>query len=72
MASRATKPIIINPALLAHRKPAAGPLVKPREAISAGLSMVVEGPPSLIGPRGKAVNMVLEALERCGWKIEPR
>lgn len=58
---------ILNP----KRKRRQARLIDPERAISMGLTMVVPGPASLVGPQGKAVKQVKEALRLAGYKIEP-
>jgi hypothetical protein len=54
------------------RKPRAGPLVEPAEAIAIALSIVRYKPGDLHDPDGRVVQFVLRAIRDAGWKIEPR
>lgn len=64
--------MLLSDALAPRRERPPGPLVDVDMAISIGLSMVVPGPPSLIGSRGSAVRLAKEALDRAGYKIIPK
>jgi hypothetical protein len=65
--------LAIDQSALAARKPSAGPLVDPGEAIAIALSML---PPKSTGricsPQSPAVRLVLQSIKLAGWKIEPR
>jgi hypothetical protein len=54
------------------RKPRAGPLVEPAEAIAIALSIVCYKPGDMLDPEGRVVTLVLRAIKEAGWKIEPR
>jgi hypothetical protein len=54
------------------RKPRAGPLVEPKEAIAIALSVAEWKPGGLIDPDGIVVQAVLQTIEKAGWKFEPR
>lgn len=58
--------------LEAARKPTAGPLVEPAEAIAISLSMTQPGPARLVSPDGPMVRNVLLALKLAGYKIVAR
>jgi hypothetical protein len=64
-------PPVIDRLPLLQRKPSAGPLVTPAEAIAIGLSVVRWAPGTLQDPDGRVVQLVLKALRDAGWKIEP-
>lgn len=61
----------IDRAALDARKPRAGPLVTPAEAIAIALSIVRWKPGDLLDPEGRVVSLVLKAIKDAGWKIEP-
>lgn len=61
--------ILVLPVVRIEREP---PLITIEEAISMGLTMVVPGPPSLIGPHGSAVKQIKEALRLSGYEIVPK
>lgn len=65
-------PLTIDQAAVDARKPRAGPLVEPSEAIAIALSTVDWKPGGLIDPDGVVVRLVLRAIHEAGWKIEPR
>lgn len=64
--------LTIDRAAIDARKPRAGPLVTPAEAIAIALSIVRYKPGDLLDPDGRIVQFVLRALREAGWKIEPR
>lgn len=53
------------------RKPRAGPLIEPAEAIAIALSIVPSMGKRLLSPEGPEARAVLLALKLAGWKIEP-
>lgn len=58
---------------LIARKPRAGPLVEPAEAVAIALSMLpAKSTGQLCSPESPAVRHVLLSLKLAGWKIEPR
>jgi hypothetical protein len=61
----------IDRASLDSRKPRAGPLVEPAEAIAIALSIVRWKPGDLLDPEGRVVTLVLKSIRRAGWKFEP-
>jgi hypothetical protein len=63
--------LTIDRRAIASRKPRAGPLVEPKEAIAIALSIVRYKPGDLLDPDGRVVRLVLKAIEQAGWKIEP-
>lgn len=65
------KHFVIDELTALMRKPSAAPLLRPREAITAALSMMIPGPALMISPNGPLVSMILFALSRTGWKIVP-
>jgi hypothetical protein len=65
-------PRTIDQAAVDARKPSAGPLVEPAEAIAIALSVTEWKPGGLIDPDGVIVATVLKAIRDAGWKIEPR
>jgi hypothetical protein len=66
-----TDHLVIDRTALDTRKPRAGPLVEPAEAIAIALSIVRYKPGDLLDPEGRVVRLVLKAIEQAGWKIEP-
>ena len=69
---RTDRQLTIDRLALQLRKPSAGPLVTPAEAIAIALSIVRWSPGVLQDPEGRTVQLVLKALKEAGWKIEPR
>lgn len=63
--------LTIDRSAMEARKPRAGPLVTPAEAIAIALSIVRWKPGDLLDPDGRVVQFVLRALRDAGWKIEP-
>jgi hypothetical protein len=66
-----SSPLTIDRRSINARKPRAGPLVEPKEAIAIALSIVRYKPGDLLDPDGRVVSLVLKAIEQAGWKIEP-
>jgi len=65
--------INIDMAALIQRKPSAGPLVEPAEAVAIALSMVpAKSTGHICSPESPAVRLVLQSLKLAGWKIEAR
>lgn len=64
--------LIIDQAAVDARKPSAGPLVEPAEAIAIALSVAEWKPGGLVDPDGIIIQTVLKAIHRAGWKFEPR
>lgn len=63
--------IDLTPLIL--RKPRAGPLVDPAEAVAIALSMLpAKSTGQLCSPESPAVRHVLLSIRLAGWKIEPR
>jgi hypothetical protein len=56
---------------LNSRKPRAGPLVEPAEAIAIALSIVRWKPGDLLDPEGHVVALVLKSIHDAGWKFDP-
>ena len=54
------------------RKPTAGPLIEPKEAVAVAISMTLPGPARLVSPDSPMVRLVLLSLKLAGYKIEPR
>ena len=54
------------------RKPSAGPIITPAEAIAIALSVVRWKPGDLQDPDGDVVALVVKAVNDAGWKFEPR
>lgn len=70
MAKRAPR---LDLSALISRKPSAGPLVTPSEAVAIALSMLpAKSTGQLCSPECPAVRHVLLSLKLAGWKIEPR
>ncbi len=61
-------PISIDLMPLKYRKPKAGPLLEPKEAIAIGL---LYGFGAKFDEDGKQVKAILEAIKGAGYKIEP-
>ena len=61
--------LIIDDLAKLQRKPSAGPLVEPCEAIAIGLSMVPSMGKRLLSPDGPEVRAALLAVKLAGWKI---
>lgn len=64
-------PLTIDRSAIDARKPRAGPLVEPAEAIAIALSTVRWTPGKLHGPDDTVVQLILKAIKDSGWKIEP-
>ncbi|MBR1198848.1 hypothetical protein JQ574_22890 [Bradyrhizobium sp. AUGA SZCCT0158] len=64
--------VTIDQAAIDARKPRAGPLVDPAEAIAIALSVARWAPGGLQDPNGTVVQLVLKSVHDAGWKIEPR
>jgi hypothetical protein len=64
--------LIINQAAVDARKPSAKPLVHYSEAIAIALTVAEWKPGGLVDPEGIIVKAVMQAIDRAGWKIEPR
>ena len=64
--------LIIDQAAVDARKPCAGPLVQPSEAIAIALSIVRWKPGDLLDPEGRVVTLILKAVRDAGWEIVPR
>jgi hypothetical protein len=70
--SRKAKTLMIDLLALELRKPCAGPLVTPSEAVAIALSMLpAKSTGHICSPDSVAVRLILQALKRAGWKIEP-
>ena len=67
-----TAPLTIDHAAIDARKPRAGPLVQPSEAIAIALSIVRWKPGDLQDPDGRVVQLVIKSLRDSGWEIVPR
>ena len=65
-----TLPVIVDRMPLQSRKPRAGPLLDPAEAIAIALSSVPDAK-RLYSPDCLTVRAVLQALKQAGWKVEP-
>lgn len=63
--------LVIDQAAVDARKPSAGPLVQPNEAIAIALTTAEWKPGGMIDPDGIIVRQVLSALRQAGWKIKP-
>lgn len=64
---------LLDLAPLVLRKPRAGPLVDPAEAVAIALSMLpAKSTGQLCSPESPAVRHVLLAIKLAGWKHEPR
>jgi hypothetical protein len=62
--------LLIDDAALAFRKPRAGPLVEPSEAIAIALSMLpAKSTGTLCSPDSPAVRHVLLSLKLAGYKV---
>ena len=66
-----TDHLTLDRAAIEARKPSAGPLVQPAEAIAIALSIVRYKPGDLQDPEGRVVTLVLRAIREAGWKFEP-
>jgi len=66
-----TQHLTLDCAAIEARKPSAGPLVQPAEAIAIALSIVRYKHGDLYDPEGRVVQLVLRAIKDAGWKIEP-
>jgi hypothetical protein len=66
-----SNPVTLDLTAIAARKPRAGPLVEPDEAIAIALSILRWTPGNLHSPDDRAVQFILKALKDAGWKIEP-
>jgi hypothetical protein len=66
-----TLPVIVDRMPIESRKPRAGPLLDPAEAVAIALSSVPDAK-RLYSPECLTVRAVLQALHRAGYKIEPR
>lgn len=64
--------LTIDQAAVDARKPSAGPLVEPAEAIAIALSLVRWTPGRLHGPEDRVVTLIVQAIQKAGWKFEPR
>jgi hypothetical protein len=65
--------LTIDPVAIDARKPRAGPLVEPGEAIAIALSMLpAKSTGRICSPESPAVRLVLQSIKLAGWKIEPR
>jgi hypothetical protein len=64
--------VVLDVTALDARKPSAGPLVEPAEAVAIGLSIVPSMGKRLFSPEGPEVRQVLLALKLAGWEIVPR
>jgi hypothetical protein len=53
------------------RKPCAGPLVQPEEAIAIALSTAEWKPKGILDPDGVVVRHVMDGIRLAGWKFEP-
>lgn len=66
------EPLTIDQTAVDARKPSAGPLVEPAEAIAIALSVAQWKPGGLLDPDGTIVQTVVKAIKDAGWKIVPR
>jgi hypothetical protein len=65
--------LVIDHSAVAARKPSAGPLVEPGEAIAIALSMLpAKSTGRICSPNSSAVRLVLQSIKLAGWKMEPR
>lgn len=64
----ATRRLVIDDLAAILRKPRAGPIATPAEAIAIGLSIALERE---FSPDSRAVWLVLRSLKQSGWKHEP-
>jgi hypothetical protein len=64
--------LTIDQAAVDARKPSAGPLVEPAEAIAIALSVAQWKPGGMVDPDGVIIKTVLKAVHDAGWKFEPR
>ncbi|MGJ5163187.1 hypothetical protein [Bradyrhizobium sp. HKCCYLR1051] len=71
MARRSKKQLLIDHIAVSLRKPSAGPLVEPAEAVAIALSMAQPGPARLISPEGPMVRLILLSLRLAGYSITP-
>lgn len=62
----------IDQAAVDARKPSAGPIITPAEAIAIALSVARWKPGDLQDPDGDVVSLVVKAVNDAGWKFEPR
>lgn len=65
------EPLTIDRTAVNARKPSAGPLVQPAEAIAIALSIVRYKPGDLYDPEGRVVSLVMKSIHDAGWKFEP-
>lgn len=71
--ARAKPKLVIDQIATTLRRPSAGPLVEPAEAVAIALSMLpAKSTGQLCTPDCAAVRHVLLALQMAGWKIVPR
>ena len=65
--------LMIDRIALSLRKPSAGPLVEPAEAVAIALSILpAKSTGRLCSPDSLAVRHILHSLKLAGWKFEPR
>lgn len=68
-----SRTLIIDQIAATLRKPCAGPLVEPAEAIAIALSLLPsKSTGHLCSPDSLAVRLILQSLKVAGWKHEPR
>ena len=71
--ARMTAPLTIDPVALDARKPRAGPLIEPAEAVAIALSMLpITAFGHICSPESPGVRLILKALQQAGYKIVPR
>lgn len=62
--------LVIDELALSMRKPRAGPLIDPEEAIAIALSMLPSSTGFICSPDAPAVRLIMHSLKSAGWKIE--
>jgi len=62
----------IDPPATLLRKPTAAPTVRPAECIAIALTAAQWKPGHIMDPDGDIVRLVLQSLDREGWKFEPK
>jgi len=66
-------PLTIDREALDARKPRAGPLIDPAEAVAIALSMLpLTAFGHICSPESQGVKLILRALREAGYKIVPR
>lgn len=72
MTRRAPRHLIIDDIASIQRKPTAGPLVQPAEAIAIALSMLpAKSTGQLCTPDCVAVRLILNSIRLAGWSHTP-